>query len=224
MLAGLLWRGMRDRGRLGWWSWRGGGGIPGVGDDDVVEGGVCAAEARKADLDHHLRSRLGGGTSRGAVPVVCTCGGLLELAMVLSFGNANSMQAQTIGSNFWACPGRVAPGRGPIRCTNHRRLFPKGPSWPGDVSPLRFLFATPSFLLELAVLRIEISKLSTDCASFLPGICLFSALDDTIPKYLDNTPRAPLSFPTMALKVWLALGLERLHPGTLWGWLWLSAW
>jgi hypothetical protein len=47
--------------------------IPGVGDDDVVEGRVGAPEARKPDLDHHFRRRsLGCGVAgrRDAVMVL----------------------------------------------------------------------------------------------------------------------------------------------------------
>lgn len=41
------------------WVVAGVGGIPCMRDDDVVEGGVGAAEAREPDLDHHFRVRVG---------------------------------------------------------------------------------------------------------------------------------------------------------------------
>jgi hypothetical protein len=36
--------------------------VPGVGDDDVVEGRVSAPEARKSDLDHHVCVGVAGGS------------------------------------------------------------------------------------------------------------------------------------------------------------------
>lgn len=41
------------------------GGVPGLRDDDVVEGGVAFAEAGQADFDDHFRGALRWGMGRG---------------------------------------------------------------------------------------------------------------------------------------------------------------
>jgi hypothetical protein len=50
---------------MGWYGsmrvWNRMDGVPGVGDDDVVEGGVLLAEAGEADLKDHGRWEEGGG-------------------------------------------------------------------------------------------------------------------------------------------------------------------
>lgn len=43
-----------ELGGLERWMGGGGGGLPGLRDDDVVEGGVAFAEAGEADFEDHL--------------------------------------------------------------------------------------------------------------------------------------------------------------------------